>query len=69
REAEAAARGKTIALKIFVSDAPGGTSGCSEHQFLDRNAMETDSRDIPEIVIAFDEVGVQGQEIQEEGKI
>ena len=31
REAEPAARGQTIARNIFVSDAPDGTSGCSEH--------------------------------------
>src|SRR5215472_17043249 len=68
-EVETLAGCEAVALKIFVGNAPHRAPGGSEHQLFNGNAPEANARDIRKIVVAFNEIGVQSQEVHKEQEI
>src|SRR5260370_38679415 len=60
---------EAIALDIFIGNAPDGSSGSGEEQFLDGDSGNIDSKKIRDVVIALNEAGVQEEKNQKQSKI
>src|SRR5260370_13960620 len=60
---------EAIAWAIFIGNAPDGSSGSGEEQFLDGDSGNIDSKKIRDVVIALNEAGVQEEKNQKQSKI
>lgn len=60
---------ETVALDVFVRDAPDGAAGGGEEEFFNGDTEEVDAEEIGDVVEAVDEIGVEEENAEEEEKI